>query len=370
MKNKKILILCNSYSHGGGEKVAVNLGNGLYEKGYDVSFFLIENEVTYRINKNIRLIKNPINIKAPLLGALINNLSALICIVFLSKKEGFDVVISHLFRSNYINVISSRLSKYKSVIVTHGSISKYLGNRFSSKINIFLIKKLFPKANAKVFLTQRMLEDYSPYVGVNNNYVIENGYDLAEIKELSLGSMESVPFDDYFVFVGRFHKVKNIPFILEVFTEIGFNLLLIGDGPDFLYLKDKNKNKNIHFMGRQNNPYPYIKNAKALILASHSEGFPSVIIEAIALNTFVISSDCPTGPREIIGVDKVKDKDKPLFNDFGGLFEVNNKDEFVSLIKYAVYEHRKNMNGSSYASKFYISSMANSFIESVLWWDL
>ena len=52
--------------------------------------------------------------------------------------------------------------------------------------------------------------------------------------------------------------------------------------------------------GRINNPYPLIKRSDILLLSSRFEGLPNVLLEALALNKFIISSNCPTGPREIL----------------------------------------------------------------------
>src|SRR5690606_32684391 len=56
----------------------------------------------------------------------------------------------------------------------------------------------------------------------------------------------------------------------------------------------------VMLLGYKTNPYPYIKNARALILTSDAEGLPRVLIEALLLGTPVISVDCPSGPREIL----------------------------------------------------------------------
>ena len=302
MKGKKYLIFCNSFSKGGGERIAVNLANGLSLEEKDVCLFSIENKQTYESHESIYVYKNPVSCDLPIVGKLITNVSAFFFMIYIIKKYKIDVVVSHLFRANYINIFVSFITKHQSVVVTHGSISKYLNTKISSSINIFLIKRLYFFASKKVFLTGRMRDDYLPYVGENNNVVIPNCYDLNAIENYSNEAVVDCPYNkgDYFIFVGRFHSVKNIDSILDTFIENNSNLLLVGDGCEFDKFRYKYIDSRITFLGAKSNPYPYIKNAKCLLLASESEGFPNVLIEAFKLGVPVISSDCRTGPREIL----------------------------------------------------------------------
>ena len=81
-------------------------------------------------------------------------------------------------------------------------------------------------------------------------------------------------------------------------------LLLIGDGDEEQnirnYIKYFNLCDRVMLLGWKNNPYPYIKSARLLVLTSDFEGLPTVLIEALSLNTPVVSTDCPCGPSEIL----------------------------------------------------------------------
>ncbi|MCK6263215.1 glycosyltransferase [Vibrio sp. ZSDE26] len=327
MERKKHLIFCNSFSKGGGERIAVNLANGFYKSNEDVILFSIENNQTYKSEDGIKTIRNPFATNMPVIGKLINNFSALLYLIYIVKKHNIDVVISHLFRANYINIVASFFSKHTSMVVTHGSILKYLNGKISSKINLILIKKLYPYATIKVFLTERMKEDYIDYVGNYDNYVIANCYDLNEIKNLSKVRINDCPFEpkEYFIFVGRFHSVKRINDILTAFSNNNLNVLLLGNGDLLEEFKNKfGSNKRICFLGEKKNPFPYIKNAKATLLASESEGFPNVLIESLNLGVPIISSDCRTGPREILKINAKLSRNKGdyIINDIGAIFNV------------------------------------------------
>ena len=81
-------------------------------------------------------------------------------------------------------------------------------------------------------------------------------------------------------------------------------LYILGDGPDRDKIEKKIKKEGMEneiiLLGNIKNPYSWIKKAKMLVHSSKYEGLPTVLIEALILDKIVISSDCPTGPREIL----------------------------------------------------------------------
>lgn len=335
MKNN-YLILSNSLAYGGGERIAANIINGLNAANESVVSFIIEDEISYHVDSGVKVYTQPINLRIPVVGKLISNIFALIYLIYVVKKNNVNIVISHLFRANYLNVIVSYITSHKAIITTHGSIHKYMNGTVTSKINLFLIKTLFRRANKKVFLTERMKEDYIPYVGEHNNFVIPNCYDLKSIESSSLDVIFDNPFKekDYFIFVGRFHPVKRIDLILDVVSKLNINLLLLGDGEEYEKLSYLYTSNNVAFLGSRTNPYPYIKNAKAIILASESEGFPNVIVEALALGVPVISSDCRTGPREILKIPLAVSFDHILKLPYAGIFHINDHSGLKALLEW------------------------------------
>ena len=100
-----------------------------------------------------------------------------------------------------------------------------------------------------------------------------------------------------------------------------FRLLIIGDGPEKKNLKDfineNNLNKCVKIIFVKN-PYKYISMSDVFILSSKHEGLPNVLLEAAYFNKYIISSNCQTGPSEIIKEYKYgelykKGNDKDLF---------------------------------------------------------
>ena len=129
--------------------------------------------------------------------------------------------------------------------------------------------------------------------------------------------------------IGRFVDQKDQITFLKALNlikhKINFEAILIGKGNDEVMLKNfvnKNKLKNkIKLVNFVENPYPILREAELLVLSSKFEGLPNVLLEAQVLKKFIISSDCPTGPREI------------LLNGKGGLlFEIGNFKELADKI--------------------------------------
>ncbi|MDC0390531.1 glycosyltransferase [Candidatus Thioglobus sp.] len=106
--------------------------------------------------------------------------------------------------------------------------------------------------------------------------------------------------------VGKFKDQKRHDILIKSYAKsnIKEKLVLVGQGPLEEKSRDLVKKLNIKdkviFSGFQNNPYPYMKNAKFMVLSSEFEGLGMVILESLALNTPVISTDCNSGPREIL----------------------------------------------------------------------
>ena len=148
----------------------------------------------------------------------------------------------------------------------------------------------------------------------------------------------------YILAVGRLTRQKNYYYLIEEFEKFlkvnkKYKLIILGDGDQKedlkKFCKSKEISNNIEFRGQVDNVYEYMKNAEIFVLTSLWEDPGFVIIEAGYNNLFVISSDCPHGPREFLDG-----------GDSGILFKSNQKDGlFNSFIKF------ENMNDTEKLKK-------------------
>lgn len=142
--------------------------------------------------------------------------------------------------------------------------------------------------------------------------VVPNGIDLQEIERRADEFMPDWPADRWhFVTVGRIDANKGHRFVLEALADLvhqrGMQQLLwhvVGQGPAVPELQrhsaELKLTNHVIWEGFQANPFPFYRGSRLLVLSSLTEGLPNVLLEAMACGTPVLSTDCPSGPREIL----------------------------------------------------------------------
>jgi glycosyltransferase involved in cell wall biosynthesis len=141
--------------------------------------------------------------------------------------------------------------------------------------------------------------------------VIRNGIDISRIKSMAEESAADI-LDGFsgktIVTACRLNKQKDFLTLLKAFAEIReqimARLVIVGEGElrelIVSYAEDLGIGNDIIITGFQKNPFRLMKAADVFVLSSFFEGFGNVIVEAMAVGTPVVATDCPSGPAEII----------------------------------------------------------------------
>ena len=221
--------------------------------------------------------------------------------IFLSKKP-----IIFCFQGIAYCTILSKLFGLKILIRSNSSPSGWSKNIFKK----YLYKKIYSLADRIIVNSMDFKNELKNKFGIDS-ISIYNPLNKTEILKLSKKKIIIKFFKKKslnIISVARFAEQKDHECLIKsiniVKNYFDVKLLLLGSGPNKNkvnnLIKKLKLNQNIKIFEFKKNPYPYIKKSDLFILSSKYEGLPNVLLEAISLKKFVISSDCPTGPREIL----------------------------------------------------------------------
>jgi glycosyltransferase involved in cell wall biosynthesis len=301
---KKLTVLFQSFEGGGVEKVLINLVNSLKDH-YQITILVLEDKGNFK--KEIAKDINVIPINKP------RAFHALPFLISFLRKEKPDIFFSAKHFLNITALIAKSIvinSNTKMVAGVHGQL-----NPVTRKMEV-LIKKLYPKANKIICvskgvavqineITNRKIEQK---VIVIPNPVITKDF----VKKAENVNDENQPefreSSKKVVAVGRLSQEKNLRLLINSFYSVSSKfdteLIIVGDGPErenlINIVKSLGIEQNVHFTGFQTNPYKYLKMADVYCLSSNSEGLPTVLIEALYFKKPIVSTDCKSGPDEIL----------------------------------------------------------------------
>lgn len=300
---KKIGILVNSIGFGGNERSAVNIANAI-KKYFNVTIVIQEdcgNHYGYKgrvINLNTPCAKT-------LFGKGVNALRRIFMLKRIINKERFDSMFIILPVSNPINYLRLKCKK----IVSCRDCGDLIRN--TDKYIKMTENSNFIVCNSKY--QSDYLMNAAPSLK-DKSKVIYNILDIDTINILKEQQIDKSAAEFIFgkkciISTGRFADAKGLNNLLKAFSlvakkNIDVRLIMIGDGE----LRGKieklinslNLNSKVLLLGFQDNPFNYIAHSNVYVLPSFFEGFPNTLVEAMACGTPVISTDCLSGPSEIL----------------------------------------------------------------------
>jgi len=309
VRNGALALFSPSLAAGGAEKVLLNLAVGLQERGQRIDIVLAQRSGEY-----VRQIPEYANVID--LGAT-RTLTCLPALVRYIRRERPAGIIAFQDHANVIALWARAIAGLNTPVIptVHNTWSRMLDTGTWKTRALGHVAGFAYRRTARVVaVSEGAADDLAKQFGMNRDsiVVIYNPVVGPQLFAKAAEPVEDEWFKQYHgpwvIGVGRLTKQKDFANLIEAFShvrkEIDCRLLILGEGPDRPVLEQLIRRLRLEddcfLPGFVDNPYKYLSRAKLFVLSSAWEGLPTVLIEALALGVPAISTDCESGPREIL----------------------------------------------------------------------
>lgn len=291
---KKIAFVIHSMKSGGAERAISNLSLAMHEE-HDVSLIVFDGRnLGYPYGG--QLIDLNIHSKDSPLGKLLILFKRARRLRQLYKEQQFDGIFTFMEGAGFPSVLASK----KTIVSIHDN-PKSLNKTYQP-----FLPYLYPHAKKIVTCAKAIEEKLANQHHFKNLITIYNSVDIDNAIELS---KEAIPETRPFLLaVGRLAPQKGFDYLIEAFAaseaKKDVDILILGEGAERPALEALIEKHNLEgkviLKGTVTNPFAYYSKAEFFVLSSRHEGFPNILIEAMACHCTCVSYDCETGPNEII----------------------------------------------------------------------
>jgi glycosyltransferase involved in cell wall biosynthesis len=338
---KHLAIFIPSLAGGGVARVMLHLAEAFVGQGHKVDLVMCQLKGPYanRIPPGINVIElKPTNFGLSRIKAFLANPEAIrsLCLPILLalkppktipylhsltvylRREQPDAMLSAKTPSNLVAIWAKRLATVGTRIVvserTNLSMMIQQSTKWRWRFVLPLIRKFYPQADLVLAVSNGVANDFSSCTGLSREGIrtIYNPTLTNHIKAQSILPVSHSWFDKknipVILGVGRLAPSKDFPTLLKAFAHIHrkhpARLLILGEGRERAKLEALASElgivENVSFPGFESNPYAFMSRASVFVLSSAWEGLPNALIEALACGCPVVSTNCPSGPQEIL----------------------------------------------------------------------
>ncbi len=307
--NDRVFVYIPHLRTGGGEISMLRVAEGLAERGLEVE--VVVHDAASRevpLPRGVTLI----DLQASGTAQAVRKLAQRI------KKRSPRWVISAFPHTNIATVTAVKMAGNgaMSIVTEHAPLSSQIEqqNNWRYRALPMLVRAAYRRADAVVAVSSGVREDLKPIVGRKvrihciHNPVLPDNFEAAAEQEPSHPWLLN-PGLQVVMSMGRLSEEKDLPTLIRAFARIHAShpvarLLMVGEGPErerLQALLDEAGLSHVAEMpGRTDAPLAWMRRASVFVLSSTFEGYGNVIVEALAVGTPVVSTDCPVGPREIL----------------------------------------------------------------------
>jgi glycosyltransferase involved in cell wall biosynthesis len=315
MTHDSIGLFLPSLHAGGAERMMMNLATSLAQRGADVRVVLAkaQGELIKDLPlENVQMVdlhcRRVLTSVLPLAGYL--------------RREKPTVMLSALDHANLAAIFAKKIARVSTrlVVSVHTTVTKATADStpLRAKLIPFAMRWFYDYADAVIAVSEGAANDLlrSCRLSPDKVHVIYNPVITPHLFKKAEKPVLHRWFNDpavpVILGIGRLTRAKDFSTLIRAFSfvrkKIDARLLILGEGEERPKLESLcrtlNLKNDVELPGYVSNPYPYMKRAAVFVLSSRWEGLPSVLIEALALGTKVVATDCPSGPREILADGK------------------------------------------------------------------
>ena len=301
------------FDDGGAEKVTIRLLNELCSRGHSITLAVRYNEgpAKENLSPEVRIV----DLALPKEGKVRKNLLNIRALSRLMASGEYDVMVAILSDMSQVAALSKWVSRSRLplVSVVHSTLS--VEKMSFRKVRNQLVKFFDRQYDKVIAVSDAVREDYVRYCGISGEKAVTVYNPIVD--DMMLKKAEEHPGHPWLVpdrdfqtllLAGRLSYAKNHALMLRTLKELrksgDYRLLLLGEGELRQELEQLTRELELEpwvdFYGYVKNPYGYMAQADCLVLSSRYEGLPTVLVEALACGSRIVSTDCPSGPAEIL----------------------------------------------------------------------
>jgi N-acetylgalactosamine-N,N'-diacetylbacillosaminyl-diphospho-undecaprenol 4-alpha-N-acetylgalactosaminyltransferase len=330
-KRKRALFLINSLTGGGAERVMCTLlRHSEPERAeFDISLAVLDNEPAGNAA--------PAWVDLHQFDCRFSLMRSVVAVRRAYAELKPDVSLSFLTRANLASLMSARTP---CVVSERAHTSHHLGKGLRGAVSRTMVRTIYPRAAKVIAVSDGVARDLRDNFGVPRDKVVSipNPVDAVAIQAKA---KEAAPVIDgpFIMSAGRLVGVKNFAMLIRAFAAAPGKrkLVIAGEGEDRRALETLARELGVAdrviLPGFMANPYPLMSAADIFILSSNSEGYPNALIEGMAVGRPVISTNCNSGPSEILANKPRSGINGLTFAEHGVLVPVGDEEAMAEAIR-------------------------------------
>ncbi len=314
MAKIKLLYTLSSLHGGGAERIGINLLKNFDRERFNCSLFLHKKEGKYlhELSETLQvqfLLKTTHNTFLRKLLSVIALPALLLRIIAIGRK--YDLLVAGLESTyiTYATIVSGLINKKPVIVIVHNDISH--NTALKQTFHFRIIKWLYPYCTQCICVSKGAMEGLVNEVPllIRKTAFLYNPLAINDIVKMGEKPIDAHIKGPFIVSSGRLEHIKRFDLLIHAHYKvlkkgIAHQLIVVGEGNCKNELQQLIKElgvaSSVHLIGFDRNPHRWVSKAHCFVLSSENEGFGNVLVEAMAVGTPVISTDCPSGPREIL----------------------------------------------------------------------